>query len=49
MNHEIMELAKFHLKTTLNNAALAREQQGLACGDTGFPLFYIALGAGILE
>ena len=40
-------LAIEHLKSCLENAGLAKSGQGLVCGDTGFPLFYIKIGPGV--
>lgn len=37
-------LAKLQLQTTLKNLSSARDEQRLACGDTGFPLFYVVIG-----
>jgi fumarate hydratase subunit alpha/L(+)-tartrate dehydratase alpha subunit len=37
-------LAKLHLDLTLANVASARESESLACGDTGFPLYYVIVG-----
>ncbi|MFC1929436.1 fumarate hydratase [Chloroflexota bacterium] len=41
---EVSELAKAHLQTTLKSLALGEEKGGLACGDTGWALFYIKSG-----
>lgn len=38
------EVGKLHLSTTLENLEIAERQGGLACADTGFPLFYIKAG-----
>lgn len=38
-------LAKKHLEVSLENARLATEGQGLVCGDTGFPLFFVTAGS----
>jgi len=38
-------LAKEHLEVSLENARLAAEGQGLVCGDTGFPLFFVTAGS----
>jgi tartrate/fumarate subfamily iron-sulfur-dependent hydro-lyase alpha chain len=40
-------LSRSHLEVTLENARLAAEGKGLVCGDTGFPLFFISVGAAI--
>ena len=37
-------LAREHLRVSLKNAELARENEGLVCGDTGYPLFFIRVG-----
>ena len=34
-------LAKEHLRVTLENADLSEKGEGLVCGDTGFPLYFI--------
>ena len=38
-------LAREHLDVSLENARLASEGQGLVCGDTGFPLFFVTAGS----
>ncbi|MBN2552826.1 MAG: fumarate hydratase [Spirochaetales bacterium] len=40
-------LSRRHLEVTLENARLASEGRGLVCGDTGFPLFFISVGAAV--
>ena len=44
---ETDELAKVHLKTILENAALSEQGKGLLCGDTGTPLLYVKIGENI--
>ncbi len=41
------ELAKLHLRLTLENIESARRNEGLACGDTGFPLYYVVIGENV--
>ena len=41
------ELAKLHLRLTLENIESARRSEGLACGDTGFPLYYVVIGENV--
>ena len=41
---ETTPLARLHLETTLGNVKCAREEQRLACADTGFPLYYVVVG-----
>lgn len=41
LSEETDPLAKKHLELTLENAELAAAGEGLVCGDTGFPLFFI--------
>jgi fumarate hydratase subunit alpha/L(+)-tartrate dehydratase alpha subunit len=41
---ETNSLAKLHLEKTLTNIRFARETRCLACGDTGFPLYYVIIG-----
>jgi tartrate/fumarate subfamily iron-sulfur-dependent hydro-lyase alpha chain len=38
------ELARLHLLTTMDNIEVAEKEHGLACADTGYPLFYIKIG-----
>jgi len=38
-------LARQHLEVSLENVRLAAEGQGLVCGDTGFPLFFVTAGS----
>jgi len=44
---ETEPLAVEHLRSCLNNAELAKAGKGLVCGDTGFPLFFVKVGAGV--
>ncbi|MFP3904506.1 MAG: fumarate hydratase [Armatimonadota bacterium] len=37
-------LARQHLQVSLENFRLAQEGEGLLCGDTGFPLYFITAG-----
>ena len=46
LDEETDPLAREHLEVTLENARLAAEGQGLVCGDTGFPLYFVTAGAG---
>lgn len=47
VSEETEPLAIAHLKSCLKNAELAEAGSGLACGDTGFPLFFIKVGHGV--
>jgi fumarate hydratase subunit alpha len=38
------EIARSHIKTTLENVNVATRKGSLVCSDTGFPLFYVKLG-----
>jgi len=38
-------LARQHLEAALENARLAAAGEGLVCGDTGFPLFFVTAGS----
>lgn len=38
-------LAREHLRVSLENFRLAAERDGLVCGDTGFPMYFITAGA----
>ena len=40
-------MAKLNLEMTLANIEFARKKEGLACGDTGFPLYYIVIGENV--
>jgi fumarate hydratase subunit alpha/L(+)-tartrate dehydratase alpha subunit len=40
-------LARLHLELTLANVASARKTESLACGDTGFPLYYVVVGENV--
>ncbi len=39
-------LARQHLEVSLENAASAAQGDGLVCGDTGFPLYFVTAGSG---
>lgn len=41
---ETAEIARCHIKTTLENVNMAARKGSLVCSDTGFPLFYVKLG-----
>jgi tartrate/fumarate subfamily iron-sulfur-dependent hydro-lyase alpha chain len=41
MGEEANPVAREHLRVTLENADLAERGEGLVCGDTGFPLYFI--------
>lgn len=41
---ESKPLAKLQIETTLANIETARKEKRLACGDTGFPLYYVVVG-----
>ena len=45
LEEETDPLARHHLSSSLENARLASEGNGLVCGDTGFPLYFIRAGA----
>lgn len=47
VKRENSELAKLHLKCTLANIEIARKEGRLACGDTGFPLYYVVIGKNV--
>jgi len=42
---ETEPLARKHLEISLENARLAAEGNGLVCGDTGYPLFFVTAGS----
>ena len=44
---EVHEIAKVQLEAMLENIRLAEEMQRPICQDTGLPLFFVKLGAGI--
>ena len=44
LKEETEPLARKHLELTLENARLAAKGEGLVCGDTGFPLYFIKAG-----
>jgi tartrate/fumarate subfamily iron-sulfur-dependent hydro-lyase alpha chain len=43
-NEEETPLAKEHLRVSFENERLAQEGNGLVCGDTGYPLYFITIG-----
>ena len=43
-DNEANLLAKEHLNISLENARLAAAGQGLVCGDTGYPLYFVTVG-----
>jgi tartrate/fumarate subfamily iron-sulfur-dependent hydro-lyase alpha chain len=45
MDEESEPLAKEHMKSIMENFALAAKGHGLVCGDTGFPLYFIKAGS----
>lgn len=45
LGEETDELARQHLKVSLENARMATSGQGLVCADTGFPLFFVTAGS----
>ncbi|MCL5958254.1 MAG: fumarate hydratase, partial [Chloroflexi bacterium] len=40
-------MARRQIETTLENLDAAEKTRGLACGDTGFPLFFVQMGDAI--
>ena len=44
---ETEPLAIEHLKSCLKNTELAESGQGLVCGDTGYPLFFVKVGPNV--
>lgn len=44
---ETEEVAKAHLVSCLKNAELSEAGQGLVCGDTGFPLYFVRIGTDV--
>lgn len=40
-------MARLNLEMTLANIEFARKREGFACGDTGFPLYYIIIGKNV--
>jgi len=44
LEEETAPLAREHLRVSLENARLAAAGEGLVCGDTGFPLFFVRAG-----
>ena len=47
LEQESEPLAKKHLELTLKNAEQASQGQGLICGDTGYPLFFVTIGKNV--
>jgi len=45
LSEEADPLAQKHMEVSLENVRLAAEGQGLVCGDTGFPLFFVTAGS----
>ena len=43
-DNETNLLAKEHLNVSLENARLSAAGQGLVCGDTGYPLYFVTVG-----
>ena len=46
-HQQVTPLSRLHLELTLANIDNARKTEGLACGDTGFPLYYVVIGKGV--
>lgn len=44
LRNEKTEIARNHVKKTLENVDIATRKGSLVCSDTGFPLFYVKLG-----
>lgn len=44
LDGESDEIARLHMEAFLENVQLAEEKGGLACSDTGWPLFYVKAG-----
>ena len=44
LKEETEPLAQRHLELTLKNAEMADSGEGLICGDTGYPLFFVTIG-----
>lgn len=44
---ETNSVARLHLETFLHNAELGRQLKTFACGDTGWPIFYVKVGDGL--
>ncbi|MBN2456285.1 MAG: fumarate hydratase [Sedimentisphaerales bacterium] len=49
LEEETESLAKAHLELTLKNAEQAGSGDGLICGDTGYPLFFVTVGRDVEE
>lgn len=47
LDEETDPLARQHLQVSLENFRLAAEGEGLVCGDTGFPLYFVTAGPDI--
>lgn len=43
MSEETDPLAREHMRACFENFAIASESEGLVCGDTGFPLYFIRM------
>lgn len=43
-DEEITPLARQHIAVSLKNAEYAAQGQGLVCGDTGYPLYFVKIG-----
>jgi L(+)-tartrate dehydratase alpha subunit len=43
-NEETDDLARMHLEVSIGNCRAAARGEGLLCGDTGFPLYFVAAG-----
>ncbi len=47
LEEETEEIAKAHLLSCLKNAELSEKGRGLVCGDTGYPLYFVKVGANV--
>lgn len=47
LEEESEEIAKAHLISCLKNAELSESGNGLVCGDTGFPLYFVKIGTNV--
>lgn len=45
--NEESELARLHLETSLENAALVEREDRIVCSDTGWPMYYVRIGDGV--
>jgi L(+)-tartrate dehydratase alpha subunit len=43
-NEETDDLARMHLEVSIGNCRAAARGEGLLCGDTGFPLYFVTAG-----